>query len=235
VKQGCPSALPAGALPCASQPCPSDPAAAAQSLSTKLSANSSVPQPLERPSVSIRPEPPVPTPAAPCSPLRSNDADFDIRRVHLPAPGAVAPCNARIPVTLVKLRRARSACASPSATAAGTAPSAPLSPRARRRQRSKSKDEKLPVVLWLHATSASAAAMMPRLLAYAELGFLAAAIDCRYHGERAAGGAGRECRSGYQDAVYQCVPLAPHHDGKSARSPGNRRARTQRDLCIISH
>ena len=48
--------------------------------------------------------------------------------------------------------------------------------------------------------------MLPRMLDYAAAGYLAAAIDCRYHGMRAAapGGSSRgSSRDGYQQALVR--------------------------------
>lgn len=42
----------------------------------------------------------------------------------------------------------------------------------------------------------------------AGLGFLAAAVDCRYHGERAAPGAVTPYK-GYQDALVRYTPVPP--------------------------
>jgi dienelactone hydrolase len=59
----------------------------------------------------------------------------------------------------------------------------------------------LPVVIWLHATGGSAELMTPRLLAYAGMGFLAVALDARYHGRRAAPDS--TPRIGYQKAIFR--------------------------------
>ncbi|KAK9840969.1 hypothetical protein WJX81_003405 [Elliptochloris bilobata] len=59
---------------------------------------------------------------------------------------------------------------------------------------------KLPTVIFLHATGASKEMMRERMGRAASLGFLAAAIDCRYHGERALRGA-TSPYEGYQEAL----------------------------------
>ena len=46
--------------------------------------------------------------------------------------------------------------------------------------------------------------MKERMVRAAGLGFLAAAVDCRYHGERAAPGAVTPYE-GYQDALVRCT------------------------------
>lgn len=107
------------------------------------------------------------------------EAEFAVEHASLPAPAPASGWNASIPVTLVK--------------------------RCPHAEGSSQKARRLPVVVWLHATGASASAMQPRLLAYADLGFLAVAIDCRYHGARAAGSA-EERRAAYQAAVHQYAP-----------------------------
>lgn len=107
---------------------------------------------------------------------------FRICTHHIPADGSMRPCNGTINVTTVAHEPA----------APGTRP------------------ERMPVVVWLHATGGSAAVMRPRLLAYASLGFLAVAIDCRYHGERAdtPDADGVDAREMYQRAVFRCGVVA---------------------------
>lgn len=121
----------------------------------------------------------------------AHETEFAVEQVALPAPPPATGRNATIPVTLVR-RRARGAA----------------------RQRSCAR---LPVVIWLHATGASAAAMRPRLLAYADFGFLAVAIDCRHHGLRAEGQTDDERRAAYQAAVHRCV-LCRFRAGPRARA-----------------
>lgn len=62
---------------------------------------------------------------------------------------------------------------------------------------------KLPVVIFLHATGSSKEAMAARMAQYAADGFLAAAVDCRYHGERARAQDGQHARDVYQDALVR--------------------------------
>lgn len=106
-------------------------------------------------------------------------AGFCKRCVRLAAPDALHPCNQQIPVTMVwhsdhqdfeAMSRAlnRSSCDLPIEEAQDLdfeeCPDPP---------------NKLPVVIWLHGTNGNTGSMMPRLISYAQKGFLAVAIDFR--------------------------------------------------------
>ena len=58
---------------------------------------------------------------------------------------------------------------------------------------------RLPVVIVLHGTGGTKELMEPYLVAFAGMGFLAVAIDARYHGERVTGGAHKSLE--YQEAI----------------------------------
>jgi hypothetical protein len=108
---------------------------------------------------------------------------FKVEKVRLHGAHAMRQCNAEIPLTIVS-----SATSQAAPTFAGFVG--------------------LPVVIWLHATGGSAALMQPRLLAYAAMGFLAVAMDCRYHGERQDGcEGGMPSHEAYQQAIYKCELL----------------------------
>jgi len=66
-----------------------------------------------------------------------------------------------------------------------------------------------PAVIVLHGTGGSKEGMMPRLRALASRGFVAVAIDGRYHGERAKGSAGNG--SSYQLAILQAYRTRAEH------------------------
>src|SRR5262249_52432696 len=59
---------------------------------------------------------------------------------------------------------------------------------------------RLPAVVVLHGTGGTKEAMRPTLEELARRGYLALAIDARYHGERAGGKPGRQA---YQDAILR--------------------------------
>ncbi|KAI3431599.1 hypothetical protein D9Q98_004649 [Chlorella vulgaris] len=60
---------------------------------------------------------------------------------------------------------------------------------------------RLPVVVLLHATGTDKDSLATQQAHFARRGYLAAAIDCRYHGDRAAVGEG--CWEGYQQALVR--------------------------------
>jgi hypothetical protein len=111
------------------------------------------------------------------------EVGFTVEEVQLRPTQAVRPCNAIIPLALITSDASRAALKNPNFPG-------------------------LPVVIWLHATGGSAALMRPRLLAYAAMGFLAVAMDCRYHGKRCEDCEG--CTTSweeYQHAVFRCIPI----------------------------
>ncbi len=57
---------------------------------------------------------------------------------------------------------------------------------------------RLPVVIMLHGTGGKKEDLRAQMTAYAQVGFIAVAIDARYHGERAGGAAGS---TAYQNAI----------------------------------
>ena len=64
--------------------------------------------------------------------------------------------------------------------------------------------------------------MAGRMEKYARAGYLTAAIDCRYHGDRAvpeaavgSGSAPPDPRSAYQDSLVRCVSSGSRHHPKS--------------------
>ena len=66
-----------------------------------------------------------------------------------------------------------------------------------------------PVVIVLHGTGGSKDGMVPRLRELAGRGFVAVAIDGRYHGQRARGA--REGMSPYQDAILRAFRTGREH------------------------
>lgn len=66
-----------------------------------------------------------------------------------------------------------------------------------------------PVVIVLHGTGGAKEGMLPRLRAYAAHGFMAVAIDGRYHGERAPRPA--TGMSAYQDAIFRAFQTGREH------------------------
>src|SRR5207248_93624 len=67
--------------------------------------------------------------------------------------------------------------------------------------RPRSSKGRLPAVILLHGTGGSKAGMEPLARELAEMGFLAMAIDARYHGERVTGGA--HGAQEYNDAIIR--------------------------------
>jgi hypothetical protein len=59
----------------------------------------------------------------------------------------------------------------------------------------------LPAVVLLHATGLGKDSLAARQAQFARRGYLAVAMDCRYHGDRAQGGDG--CRDAYQEALVR--------------------------------
>jgi dienelactone hydrolase len=66
---------------------------------------------------------------------------------------------------------------------------------------------RLPVVIALHGTGGTKEGQLPLLRSLAGKGFLAVAIDGRYHGERAKGGRGAD----YNEAILQAWRGVPQH------------------------
>ena len=65
--------------------------------------------------------------------------------------------------------------------------------------------QRLPVVVWLHATGGRKEDMVPRMESFAKQGFLAVSMDFRYHGERMDPSSPCEPRRQYEDAIYRCA------------------------------
>jgi len=70
------------------------------------------------------------------------------------------------------------------------------------------RETRLPVVIALHGTGGSKQSMLPLMHRLAARGFLAVAIDGRYHGERTRSGRGS---AEYQDAILRAWHGAPEH------------------------
>ena len=62
---------------------------------------------------------------------------------------------------------------------------------------------RLPVVIQLHGTGGSKEQLLPRLMTLANRGFIAIAIDGRYHGERAGNPPG--LATPYTTAIFNTV------------------------------
>lgn len=136
---------------------------------------------------------------------------FQQHRTTLPAARAVQPCNATIPLLLLWHESyLPDGLTAPPSPADGTADSgAAAAPEAQGGGgEGQPGPRRLPVVIWLHATAQCAADMVPRMEAHARRGFLTAAIDCRYHGERTDPSSSCTPFVQYQDAVYRCAPPA---------------------------
>jgi dienelactone hydrolase len=65
----------------------------------------------------------------------------------------------------------------------------------------------LPAVVLLHATGLGKDSLAARQAQFARRGYLAVAMDCRYHGDRAQGGDG--CRDAYQEALVRRAARVP--------------------------
>lgn len=149
---------------------------------------------------------------------------FRRHTVTLPATVAIEPCNKTIPVLLLwheaTLPDGLAEHPPPESTAsdslpatangAGVArPSAPAGPGVGGGGGGgQGGVRKLPVVMWLHATGQCAADMVPRMEVFARHGFLAVAVDARYHGERADPCSSCAPREQYENAVYRCAAPA---------------------------
>jgi hypothetical protein len=59
------------------------------------------------------------------------------------------------------------------------------------------------MTMWCIAAGSSKEAMLPRMMDYAAAGYVGVAIDCRYHGARAAADAAGSARDGYQQALVR--------------------------------
>jgi dienelactone hydrolase len=68
---------------------------------------------------------------------------------------------------------------------------------------------RLPVVIQLHGTGGNKEQMLPRLITLANRGFVAVAIDGRYHGERAGNAAGLE--TPYTTAIFNAYKTGREH------------------------
>jgi len=68
---------------------------------------------------------------------------------------------------------------------------------------------RLPVVIQLHGTGGSKEQMLPRLVTLANRGFVAVAIDGRYHGERAGNAPGLE--TPYTTAIFNAYKTGAEH------------------------
>jgi dienelactone hydrolase len=68
---------------------------------------------------------------------------------------------------------------------------------------------RLPVVIQLHGTGGRKETMLPRLMTLANRGFIAVAIDGRYHGERAGNAPGLE--TPYTTAIYNAYKTGREH------------------------
>lgn len=69
-------------------------------------------------------------------------------------------------------------------------------------KRARAQQERLPAVVLLHATGASKDSMATQQAEFARRGYLAVAVDCRYHGERSVDL--EDCRGGYEQALVRC-------------------------------
>jgi hypothetical protein len=98
------------------------------------------------------------------------------RCVQLAAPDAIHPCNQSIPLTMVWHEDHQDTEFMNSALPCGNCDQAI---HEHHQDVSMGPHKRLPVVIWLHATRGNTQSMMPRLMKYAEMGFLAVAIDCR--------------------------------------------------------
>jgi len=68
-----------------------------------------------------------------------------------------------------------------------------------------------PVVIQLHGTGGRKEQLLPRLAALANRGFVAVAIDGRYHGEREGEGEGRALSSAYTTAIFNAYKTGREH------------------------
>ena len=68
---------------------------------------------------------------------------------------------------------------------------------------------RMPVVIQLHGTGGSKESMLPRLMTLANRGFVAVAIDGRYHGERAGNAPGLE--TPYTTAIFEAYKTGREH------------------------
>ncbi|EFN52898.1 hypothetical protein CHLNCDRAFT_9217, partial [Chlorella variabilis] len=68
-------------------------------------------------------------------------------------------------------------------------------------KRARAQQERLPAVVLLHATGASKDSMATQQAEFARRGYLAVAVDCRYHGERSVDL--EDCRGGYEQALVR--------------------------------
>jgi hypothetical protein len=143
-------------------------------------------------------------------------AHFHVEEFTLPVPPPASACNSHISVIAVRqLTLSDLAALASDSDSQG-------SQRSRREvatQAAQSCEAPLPVVIWLHATGASAASMMSRLLAYANMGFLAVAMDCRYHGKRS-NSTEAESQGTYEEAVFRCVPCSGEQGVHCSSSAG---------------
>eukprot|EP00892_Ulva_mutabilis_P011860 jgi/Ulvmu1/9046/UM005_0139.1 len=134
---------------------------------------------------------------------------FQQHTTTLEAPDALHPCNKSIPVLLLWhdsfLPDGLAASSDHSApdSAAGTDQSAPTAAGSGEGGSGAQEARRLPAVVWLHATGGSKVDMVPRMQSYAKKGFLAVAMDCRYHGERIDALSSCPPRVQYEDALYK--------------------------------
>ncbi len=75
------------------------------------------------------------------------------------------------------------------------------------------------MMIWLPPTGSSKEAMLPRMAEYAAAGYVAVAIDCRYHGARAAADAAGSARDGYQQALVRCASCRVEHSTVARHAP----------------